>query len=135
MDSFNETPSGGLDGSNSTFTLAFAPITGSVHVYKRRLRMRPGAENDHAVEVPPQYGRYGFAPLLARLRLAGGWNRTNDLLPLNLRHPAAHGFAAIRCGEREAAIGEDRHVRLHHPPPHVVGLADQPPALVPEVAQ
>jgi len=62
-------------------------------------------------------------------------NRAQDLLPLNLRHPPTRGFAAIRCGEGEPTIREDRHVRLHHPPPHVVRLAHQPPALVPEVAQ
>ena len=48
-DSFNETTSGGLDGSNSTFTLAFTPIAGSVHLLKRGLRMTPGAENDYTI--------------------------------------------------------------------------------------
>jgi len=62
-------------------------------------------------------------------------NGAQHLLPLNLRHPAARGFATIRRGEREPPVREDRHVRLHHPPAHVVGLAHEPPALVPEVAQ
>ncbi len=44
-----ETPSGALDGANATFTLAFMPIPGSVHVYKRGLRMRPGADHDYTI--------------------------------------------------------------------------------------
>src|SRR5206468_11786288 len=84
---------------------------------------------------PGADGRGGGAPPLARLWLAGRWNGSQNLLPLNLRHPSGRRLAAIGRGEREATIREDRHVRLHQPPAHVIRLAHEPPALVPEVAQ
>ncbi len=45
----NETRSSALDGANATFMLASMPIPGSVRVYKRGLRMRPGADHDYIV--------------------------------------------------------------------------------------
>ncbi len=39
----NETPSGTMDSVNATFTLANSPIAGSVHLYLRGLRLKPGA--------------------------------------------------------------------------------------------
>ncbi len=45
----NETPSGALDGTNVVFTLAFPPLAGSVHLFKRGLRMTPGADNDYTI--------------------------------------------------------------------------------------
>lgn len=39
----NETPSGAMDSVNATFTLANTPIVGSVHLYLRGLRLKPGA--------------------------------------------------------------------------------------------
>jgi hypothetical protein len=51
MDGFvdNETPSGILDGINATFTLEFTPIVGSLHLWKRGLRMRAGADHDYTI--------------------------------------------------------------------------------------
>lgn len=38
----NETPSGTMDSVNTIFTLANTPIVGSVHLYLRGLRLKPG---------------------------------------------------------------------------------------------
>lgn len=45
----NETPSGTIDGVNATFTLAATPVSGSQHLYKNGLRMKPGAGNDYTI--------------------------------------------------------------------------------------
>jgi hypothetical protein len=51
MDNFvdNETPSGAIEGVTDTFALASMPIPGSVRLYKRGLRMRPGADHDYTI--------------------------------------------------------------------------------------
>lgn len=46
---FGEAPSGAIDGANAAFTLANAPIAGSVRVYKNGLRQNPGAGNDYTI--------------------------------------------------------------------------------------
>lgn len=38
----NETPSGTMDSVNTTFNLANTPVVGSVHLYLRGLRLKPG---------------------------------------------------------------------------------------------
>ena len=44
-----ETPSGAVNGSNTTYTLAFTPISGSEHVYLNGLLQEPGAGNDYTI--------------------------------------------------------------------------------------
>ena len=45
----DETPSGAINGSNVTFTLANTPISGSVVLWLNGLRLRSGAANDFTV--------------------------------------------------------------------------------------
>lgn len=45
----SETPSGTIDGSNTTFTLANTPTTGSVHLYLNGVRLKAGAGNDYTI--------------------------------------------------------------------------------------
>lgn len=45
----NEAPSGTIDGSNDTFTLANNPTAGSVHLYYNGQRLKPGAGNDYTI--------------------------------------------------------------------------------------
>jgi len=44
-----ETPSGSVNGSNTTFTLAFTPIAGSEELYLNGMMMEPGAGNDYTI--------------------------------------------------------------------------------------
>jgi Avian adenovirus fibre, N-terminal len=44
-----ETPSGSINGSNTTFTLANTPISGSEHVYLNGILQEPGAGNDYTI--------------------------------------------------------------------------------------
>lgn len=44
-----ETPSGTVNGSNVTFTLAFTPISGTEHVYLNGILQEPGAGNDYTI--------------------------------------------------------------------------------------
>lgn len=44
-----ETPSGSINGSNVTFTLANTPVAGSEHVYLNGLRQDVGAGNDYTI--------------------------------------------------------------------------------------
>lgn len=44
-----ETPSGTINGSNVTFTLANTPVSGSVHLYLDGIRMDAGAGNDYTI--------------------------------------------------------------------------------------
>lgn len=44
-----EVPSGAINGSNATYTLANTPITGSEHVYVNGLLMEPGSGNDYTI--------------------------------------------------------------------------------------
>ena len=46
-----ETPSGTVNGSNATFTLANTPIAGSVKLYKNGVRMHVGAGNDYTIST------------------------------------------------------------------------------------
>ena len=45
----NEIPSGTINGSNVTFTLANTPISGSEHVYLNGARQLVGAGNDYTI--------------------------------------------------------------------------------------
>lgn len=47
--SIRETPSGSVDGSNTTFTLAHTPVSGKEAVYLDGLLMEPGAGNDYTI--------------------------------------------------------------------------------------
>jgi hypothetical protein len=44
-----ETPSGTIDGSNATFTLANTPVAGSEHVYLNGVLQESGAGNDYTI--------------------------------------------------------------------------------------
>ncbi len=44
-----ETPSGTINGSNATFTLANTPVSGTEHVYLNGLLMDAGAGNDYTI--------------------------------------------------------------------------------------
>lgn len=44
-----ETPSGALNGSNTTFTLASTPVAGSVKLYRNGVRQNVGAGNDYTI--------------------------------------------------------------------------------------
>jgi hypothetical protein len=44
-----ETPSGSLNGSNATFTLANTPVTGTEHVYLNGMLQDVGAGNDYTI--------------------------------------------------------------------------------------
>ncbi len=46
---FNETPSGAIDGVNTSFALATAPIAGKLQVMLNGLVLRPGAGNDYTL--------------------------------------------------------------------------------------
>lgn len=46
---FNETPSGSVNGSNTTFTLANTPTTGTVQVFLNGQLQEPGAGNDYTI--------------------------------------------------------------------------------------
>lgn len=47
----SETPSGTINGSNDTFTLAGTPATGSLHLYKNGIRQRAGSGNDYQLST------------------------------------------------------------------------------------
>lgn len=40
----NETPSGLVNGTNDTYTLAHTPISGSLHLYRNGMRMKPSID-------------------------------------------------------------------------------------------
>ena len=44
-----EIPSGSLNGSNVTYTLAFTPVTGKVKPFLNGIRLRSGAGNDYTI--------------------------------------------------------------------------------------
>jgi hypothetical protein len=46
-----ETPSGSVNGSNTTFTLANTPTTGTLQVYLNGLRQKSGAGNDYTLST------------------------------------------------------------------------------------
>lgn len=46
---FEEIPSGSLNGVNTTFTLAYTPVTGKVKPYLNGIRLRSGAGNDYTI--------------------------------------------------------------------------------------
>lgn len=45
----NEVPSGTINGTNTDFTLASTPVSGSVHVYLNGIRQTPGVGNDYTI--------------------------------------------------------------------------------------
>lgn len=45
----NETPSGSIDGSNTTFTLANTPVTGSEMVFVNGVKQKPGSGNGYTI--------------------------------------------------------------------------------------
>lgn len=45
----NEVPSGSINGSNATFTLAHTPSAGTECIYLNGMRLFPGAGNDYTI--------------------------------------------------------------------------------------
>jgi len=45
----NEIPSGSIDGTNVIFTLAYAPLAGTVMLFYNGLHLRPGISNDYTI--------------------------------------------------------------------------------------
>jgi hypothetical protein len=45
----NEVPSGTINGSNTAFTLANTPVSGTVQLYLNGVRLQPGAGNDYTL--------------------------------------------------------------------------------------
>lgn len=45
----SETPAGTIDGTNVTFTLANAPVAGTLKLYKNGMRQNAGAGNDYTL--------------------------------------------------------------------------------------
>jgi len=48
---YNAVPTGPIDGTNPTFSIAALVIAGSMVVYKNGLRQNPGAGNDYTVNT------------------------------------------------------------------------------------
>jgi len=48
---YSETPSGSVNGSNSTFTLANTPVIGTVQLYFNGIRLKAGAGNDYTIST------------------------------------------------------------------------------------
>lgn len=46
---YGETPSGAIDGTNPTYTLAATPNSGTLRLYHNQGRMREGARNDYTL--------------------------------------------------------------------------------------
>lgn len=46
---WNETPSGAINGANVTFTLAHAPVAGTLRLYQNGLRLAEGVGNDYTL--------------------------------------------------------------------------------------
>lgn len=46
---FGETPSGTVNGSNTSFTLAYTPTSGTVRLYIEGWRLYPGSGNDYTI--------------------------------------------------------------------------------------
>jgi hypothetical protein len=46
---FNEAPTGSINGSNTTFTLANTPTSSTISLYQNGIRLKPGAGNDYTV--------------------------------------------------------------------------------------
>ena len=46
---FNETPSGSLNGLNTTYTLAFTPTANTLQLYMNGIRLKSGAGNDYTI--------------------------------------------------------------------------------------
>lgn len=64
----SETPSGSINGSNTTFTLANTPVTGSVHLYLNGYRQNAGSGNDYTISGSTI--TYLTAPLTGEVLLA-----------------------------------------------------------------
>lgn len=64
----NETPSGSINGTNVTFTLANTPITGSLQLYKTGILQNPGGGNDYT--ITGNTITYNTAPASGQILLA-----------------------------------------------------------------
>jgi hypothetical protein len=60
----NETPAGTIDGVNAAFTLASAPVAGTVHLYKNGIRQKFGAGNDATISGATITFEAGNIPML-----------------------------------------------------------------------
>jgi hypothetical protein len=46
-----ETPSGSVNGSNTSYTLAYTPTSGSLKLYLNGIRLKSGAGNDYTIST------------------------------------------------------------------------------------
>ncbi len=58
----SETPTGTIDGSNPTFTLANTPAAGTLQLYKNGVRQRAGASNDYTLSAATITFKAGAIP-------------------------------------------------------------------------
>lgn len=57
----NEVPSGAINGSNVTYTLANTPVSGSVHLYINGVRAKVGSGNDYTISSATITMEYALA--------------------------------------------------------------------------
>lgn len=67
---FGETPSGTINGTNVTFTLANVPTSGTVRLYVNGIRMSPGSGNDYTMSGLTITFTAGATPLTGDVILA-----------------------------------------------------------------
>jgi hypothetical protein len=66
----SEAPSGTINGSNDTFTLANTPASGSLHLYKNGIRQRAGGGNDYTLSTATITFEAGNIPQTGDILLA-----------------------------------------------------------------
>ena len=68
---YNEVPSGTIDGTNPTFTLAAAPTTGTLQLHLNGVRLKEGASDDFTLSgltITTNYNPESGETLLADYR-------------------------------------------------------------------
>jgi len=66
----SEVPSGTVNGTNPTFTLANTPTTGTVHLYRNGIRQKAGSGNDYQISAATITFETGNEPQTGDLLLA-----------------------------------------------------------------
>ena len=67
---YSETPSGTINGSNTTFTLANTPVTGTVCLYANGIRQNAGGSNDYTISTNTITFNAGATPQTGDVLLA-----------------------------------------------------------------